>query len=316
MKRFLLNNLAVLFGAILLLVPSFAIGQTASRIAITPLNFELTVERGEVGGDQIRVLNSSYEEDVSVTMKVEDMFPEGEEGRVILQSPDEDLDTLAISRWVSFEPETFTLEPREQKNVRFTIEVPETADPGGHYAGLIAGTQEREIEGTGVGITHRIASLVLLTVPGEMIEDLSVVDFKTGKDYYEQGPITFESRFKNEGTVHIQPDATVLIEDIFGREVARVPVEKRNVLPDATRKIETEWNVGNLWGGRYTATLTGSYGMESLPIEEKQVTFWAFPWKAGIGIILVLIFFILTRKRWITIIKILIQGEKALSDNK
>ena len=315
MKKILPKNLTavILISAIFLLAADFTIAQGPRDIAVTPLNFEFTIERESSDGDYIQVLNPSYEDSVEVDMKTEDMFPEGEEGRVILGSPEEDLEAMAMSRWITFEPEEFSLEPRENKHVRFTIDVPENADPGGHYAGLVAGTGRSEIEGTGVALTQRIASLVLLTVPGEMEEDLSTIEFSTGENYYEYGPVVFSSRFENEGTVHVRPEAKISIEDIFGRGVDQISVEPRSVLPGAIRRIDTEWKEYGLWGIRYTATLDGVYGEDGNQLQSREVTFWAFPWKYGIAIILLIIFFILTRKRWITIIKILVLGEKALS---
>ena len=298
--------------------PLFSFSQErSSSIALTPLTFELTAERGGSVSERIRILNPSYERSTEVRMVVEDMFPEGEEGRVILQAEEEDLDILAISRWVSFEPEEFTLAPREERIVEFTINVPVDADTGGHYMGIIASIPPTRAEGTGVGIVHRVASLVLLTVPGEMREDLSIKDFEVSKKYYEHGPVVFYSRFENNGTVHLIPDAEIVIKNIFGSEVATVPVEKRNVLPSAVRRIESEWNINNLWGGYYTATIQGTYGSFSdNNFTPHSITFFAFPWKAGLVIIFVMIFFVLTRKRWIAVARILIKGEAGLSEKK
>ncbi len=301
-----------------LLLPFFSFAQDrGSRIALTPLTFELTAERGRSVTERIRILNPSYENSTDVRMVVEDMFPEGEEGRVLLQGGGEDMDVLAISRWVTFEPEEFTLSPREEKSVQFTINVPRDADTGGHYMGIIAGTSPREVEGTGVSIINRIASLILLTVPGEMKEDVFIESFSTSKKYYEKGPIVFESRFKNEGTVHLVPDAEIVVTNIIGQEVATVPVEKRNVLPNAIRRIDSDWGVDKLWGGFYTATIEGTYGRFSgSELNSQSVTFFAFPWKAGVVILLVIIFFIITRKRWIVIVRILVKGESSLPENR
>jgi len=309
---------AALFLVVFFLSKDFSLAQeTGRRIAVTPLTFELRAERGETAGDYIRVLNPSYEDDISVRMESEDMFPEGEEGRVILQGMEEDEDVLSMSRWIVFEPENFVLEPREEKNVRFTINVPTNANPGGYYAGMIAGTQPTDSGRPGVGIIQRIASLVLLTVPGEMREELSVFDFDVSRKYYEHGPITFETRFENTGTIHLVPDAHIVIKDILGREIASTSIEKRNVLPGAVRKIETEWNVGWLWGGFYTATVKGTYGeFSEKDITSASASFFAFPWKAGVVIVLVLLFFVLTRKRWATVVRILVKGEAALAEKK
>ncbi len=314
MKRFVLVNLlgGVVAGLILVVFLGLVTAQEGGgRIAVTPLTFEFTAERGQSDGDFIRVMNSSFDDDVRVRMEVEDMFPEGEEGRVVLQSPEEDLESIAISRWVRFDPEEFTLEPREERRVRFTIEVPEDASPGGHYAGLIASSADPIGPGA-VGVVQRIASLVLLTVPGEMEESLSVIDFGTATDYYDRGPATFVTRFENSGTVHLRPDAEIEIVDIFGREVDTVQVEKRNILPGAVRRIETDWDRDWLLGIRYTANLTGTYG-EDGSLNSVSTSFWAFPWRLGIALLALLLFFFVTRKRWISVFKILVFGEKGLS---
>ncbi len=316
MKKFFFIVVWIIFCAGFIFLLDYA---QAKRIAITPLNFDLKGKPGEKVEEVIRVLNPSYEETVTVKMTVEDMLPEGEEGKVILQLPTEEKTTIALSQWISFEPETFVLQPREEKPIKFIIQIPENADPGGHYAGIIAGVYDAAAPaGTGVGIITRIASLVLLTVEGEMKEDLKIVEFNA-PSYSEYGPIKFLSRFENKGTVHVQPKAEIKIEDIFGKEVARLSVEPRNVLPNSIRKIETEWDQKWFWGIRYKATLSGKYGIFGNPnysLAPVTITFWAFPWKIGLLIVAVIFFFIITRKRWWSALKILIKGEAGLAVKK
>ncbi len=314
MKRLFIIFVLIIFGV------GFGFGfnyTQAKRIALTPLNFDLKGKPGDKVEGVIRVLNPDYNEEITVKMTVEDMLPEGEEGRVILKLPPEEKTTISLAQWTTFDPETFVLEPREEKPVRFTIQIPENADPGGHYAGIIAGIYETAMsDKTGVGIVTRIASLVLLTVEGETIEDLRVVEF-TAPSYREYGPVKFLIRFENKGTVHVQPQAEIKIEDIFNKEVAELSVEPRNVLPNSIRKFETEWNQKWLWGLRYKATLFGSYGAYGSPNQSLTpitVTFWAFPWKIVLIIVAVIAFFILTRRRWLNALKVLIKGE--LSVNK
>jgi len=289
----------------------------AQGISVSPLNFRFEAEKGEVVEGEMMVMNSSFENSSNIEMQAEQMEPTGEDGGVSLietREVDEDtLEVLSIAHWIEFEPRQFSLEPREEKTVRFKISVPENATPGGHYVGVIAGSPaDTQIEGGGVGVTSRVASTALLTVAGDMIKDLSVVSLETDKGYYEYGPITFNSRFKNEGTVHIRPEAKITVTDFFGNEVDVIDVRDATVLPGAVRRVETVWEPDTLWMGRYEATLTGVYGEDGKSLGEVKVVFYAFPWKYGLAGLLVLVFFIITRKRWITIFKILIKGESAL----
>ncbi len=295
----------------------FAGPAESSHIALTPLVFELTGEKGQTAGEYVRVMNPSYDETIVVRMQTEDIFPEGEEGRVRLQMPAEERDPFSLSAWVTFEPESFILEPREEKPIRFIVNIPEYAEPGGHYAAILASTELSDgPAGVGVGIVQRIASLVLLTVPGEMKEDLTIAGFETSKGYYDSGPIKFAVRFENRGTIHLRPQALITVTDIFGRQTAEIRLEAKNVIPGAVRRIETEWPEKWLWAGKYTAVLTGTYGSDDLDFPLQSITFWAFPWKAGLILLIILIFFILTRKRWLTALKILIKGERAFSPRK
>ncbi len=175
---------------------------------------------------------------------------------------------------------------------------------------------------TGAAFTQRVGTLVLLTVPGEMKEELVISDFRKGriykdrgfeaKIYFEYGPVYFQAKFENRGTVHIRPVSQIVITDIFGRTVADLRLPQNNVLPNSTRKFEVPLEKKWLWVGRYTATLVGTYGRGNNSLEPAVINFWAFPWKIGAGIVVVLIFFILTRRRWITAFKILFVGERAL----
>ena len=299
---------------------AFSTVEASQDIAISPLNYEFDGEKGDVFEDSITVMNTSEEDVANVEMEAEDMFPEGEEGRVTLRAlrelDEEDQEVISMARWITFEPAEFSLDPRESKDVDFVIEVPENADPGGHYAGIIAGIPSGTVEGGGVGITNRVAARALLTVDGDMVEDLSMISFDTTNRYYEYGPVVFESRFENDGTVHITPDAKITIEDLMGRQVAELEVEGSTVLPNSIRRIETQWNEERLWRGKYEATLTGVYGEDGESLGEMTTTFYAFPWKYGLAGILVVVFFILTRKRWITILKILVKGEAALKEDE
>jgi len=153
--------------------------------------------------------------------------------------------------------------------------------------------------------------LLLLTVAGEVKEELIIKEF-LAPAFLEYGPVPFTIRFENKGTVHLRPRGFVTITNWWGKKVADVEFSQLNVIPGAIRKIETSWQ--NKWlFGKYTAMLVGSYGTANLPFNPPILTFWAFPWKVALGIIIVLIlvftFFYKTRRRWRLALKILIKGE-------
>ncbi|KPJ56953.1 hypothetical protein AMJ49_03510 [Parcubacteria bacterium DG_74_2] len=301
-KNFLL---ILIFGGLILAPAIFA----QVSIGISPLVFEITGNPGDVIENQVKIYNPS-DVTISIRMTVEDIAPTGEAGHVVVEPAE--TETYSIAKWTKSEPEEFVLKPKEEKWVKFTISIPENAEPGGHYGTIVAGSTQVVGGGiTGAVIVPRVGTLVLLVVPGQMEESLIVKDL-TAPKYSEYGPINFAIRFENEGTVHVKPKGQIVITNWLGKKVGSIPFPERNVLPEAIRKFEASWDKKWLWAGRYTATLTGSYGMNNLLLTPTVITFWAFPWKIGLVILAIIVFIILSRKRWLAAFKILIKGERVL----
>lgn len=299
------NFLLILIFSGLFLAPG-VLAQVS--LGLSPLIFELTGNPNDIIENQIKVSNPSSQI-VSINMTVEDIAPTGEIGLIVVE-PGE-TETYSIAKWTKTEPEEFTLNPGEEKRVKFTISVPHNAEPGGHYGVVVAGSNQIVGGPTGSAIAPRVGAIVLMTVPGAMKEYLTIKDL-TAPKYSEHGPINFSIRFENKGTVHVKPRALITITDFLGKKVTDVHITEMNVLPNAIRKFQASWNQKWLFGGRYTATLTGIYGASNIPLTPTVITFWVFPWKVGIIILIVLIFFILIRRRWIGALKVLIRGEKAI----
>ena len=311
--------------------------EVGQALSISPLTFELTANPGDILSNKIKVYNPSNSS-IIVKMEAEDFKAVGETGQVIV-TPEENI-TYSLKRWVKIDPVEFTLEPKEQKFVDFTIEVPGNAEPGGKYGSVLATTGGVMGGGlTGAGIAQKVGALLLLTVSGEVQEKLQVKEFIAGeiKDskttnpgetkrekvfnprrYFEYGPVSFEIKFENVGTVHVRPRGYVTITDWRGKKVKDIEFPQFNVIPGAVRKIETTWDCKWLFG-RYTATIVGSYGTTNLPFEPQVITFWAFPWKiiSGISLLIlaIIVFLFLTRRRWKLAMKILLKGEK-MAENK
>ncbi|MCX6224757.1 MAG: hypothetical protein NTV01_08415 [Bacteroidia bacterium] len=304
MKRKFLTFLVLLIGGTFFSQAVFAAG---ASLGISPVTFELTGRPGEVIENYLKVFNPSGDT-IGVKMEIEDIAPTGEEGFVTVEPPD--TETYSLARWIKTDPEEFELKPGEERQVKFTLTIPESAEPGGHYGTVLAATRAIIGSGnTGAAIVQRIGALVLLIVPGEMQENLIVKDF-SAPIFSEHGPINFSIKFENTGTVHVKPKGLITINNLLGRKSAVIPFPEKNVLPGGIRKIDTSWDKKWLWPGRYTAIVTGNYGISNAQMSPMVITFWVFPWKIGIVVLLFLVLLFLIRKRFIAAFKILIRGEK------
>jgi len=304
MKTKFLTFLVLLIGGTFF---SQAVFAAAASIGISPVTFELTGRPGEAIENYLKVFNPSSDT-IGVKMQIEDIAPTGEEGFVAVEPPE--TETYSLASWIKTDPEEFELKPGEERQVKFTLTIPENAEPGGHYGTVLAGTKAIMGSGsTGAAIVQRIGALVLLIVPGEMKEGLIVKDF-SAPIFSEYGPINFSVKFENTGTVHLKPTGLITINNLLGRNSAVIPFPERNVLPGGIRKIDVAWDKKLLWPGRYTAIITGNYGLNNAQMLPTAITFWVFPWKICLAALLVLILLFLIRKRFIAAFKILIRGEK------
>ncbi len=170
-----------------------------------------------------------------------------------------------LSDYISTELDHFTLQFGERISFQITITVPEDIEPGGHYGAIIISNESagqidsagNEVK-SGTQLTSRIGSLILMRVNGPVKESGNLESFNvSGPDkwFYQKIPTAFEIAFKNEGNVHLVPYGTVTIKNIFGSEIAQLPVDAYFALPDSIRYQTISWPGKKFSFGLYTAEL-------------------------------------------------------------
>ena len=195
----------------------------------------------------------------------------------------------SLSTWIDIDTGPVIIGPKKAKEINFSIKVPESAEPGGHYAAVFIGPSSSEdmeegqsesafYEG-GVSVRGNIGSLLIIRVEGEVYELAKIVGFNSKNKLWERPPITLKTRFHNFSNVHLKPVGFIDIFNIFGRKIDTLGVnkEKGNVLPVSIRMFETIWENKRAFG-RYTARLSMAYGEKNKVITE-ETAFWVFPWK-------------------------------------
>ncbi len=317
MKKFR-NNLVRIISLVFLLVVGLNIpfGQAQElsddtrSITISPLTYELSANPGEQISNKIKVINTSPQP-IFVTMEVEDFTAVGEGGGVVVQ--EQDNQTFSLASWVALSETQFTLAPAEQKIIDFTVSVPADGEPGGHYGSILAVVSPPDVlAGGGSGVAQKVGSLLLLSVAGEVKENLIVKEF-SAPVFFEKPPIDFILRFENKGTVHVRPRGFVSITNMFGKKEVDIPFPQKNVLPASIRKVDVRWDP-SLAIGKYTATLVANYGTENTPLVSSFV-FWVFPWKLAllvfVGLVIVITLLIKSRRRLRLALRILFRGDKS-----
>lgn len=199
---------------------------------------------------------------------------------------------------------------KEWTFIPFTINVPETAAFGYYYALVISPESVKTPENTSqTHLTGAVAIPILLAVQKDGMKfEGSFDEFKTNSNFYEYLPTNFMTTFNNTGNVHVKPVGSIFIKDMFGKQVAIVPINKEqgSVLPSAKRTFESTWTdsfiyyekqedgskklkfkfekILDLRIGKYTANALVVVSAKDRDYSyEKSTTFWVFPWKIVLG---------------------------------
>ncbi|MBU1349100.1 hypothetical protein KJ781_03455 [Patescibacteria group bacterium] len=299
-------SIAILIGVFGLL---FVLARPASAFTVSPIIIDLDIDSGKAAQGALRISNDA-EQTQTYFVSVQKFVAQGEEGQQEFL-PEED--RSGLSSWITPQARAVTLGPKETMDFTYVVNVPERAEPGGHYAAVFFSTRpDVQEDSSSVGMGAKTGILFLLKVPGDIKEDARVESFRvSGGSRIDRLPAYFELRIRNLGNVHFRPEGTIVIKNIFGSVAARVPVNPRRsaVLPNSIRRVETAWaktfdevegegfitGVKNEWRnfaiGRYTADLEAIYGSGKQTLRG-DVTFWVFPWRLtviAVSILLLLI---------------------------
>lgn len=310
-KKTSFSLLAILLTTTAIIFQTRVKGQespSTNGLSVSPPSFEISGNPGNTITNTVRLENMKTTA-VRLAVDKRNFTAIGEEGAVGLT---EDENTFSLASWITVDPADVVIPPKSTRTFTFSIKVPLNAEPGGHFGSLIFRTvPENTLTGSGASVAQEIGSLILLRLSGPTTEDAKTESFKTTKSFYEFGPITFEARVKNLGNVHLKPSGNITITNLLGQKVATVPLEPKNVLPGAIRKIEGTWDTK--WRiGQYTATTVIVYGANNTQLAS-VTTFVVLPYRLVLIILvaLIVIYLILHhyRKRLKLAWKILTSGK-------
>jgi len=293
------------------LTKHWAYAQDSNRgFTVSPLVFELSANPGDKLTQTLKVDNITNEP-MNIAADLRNFVARGEEGQPGLTTEDT---SFSLASWMEVTPAEGVIPAKGSQTFKLTISAPLNAEPGGHFGSVVFKTKPSTGEGN-IAVVQEIGALVLLKVAGEVKESANIESFSVKPGFSENGPFNFELRLKNSGNVHYKPIINITVTNMFGKEVARLQVDGRNVLPDSIRKFTAQFEKKWLWG-RHTATATVVYGSTN-QVLVAQTKFWAFPVKAGLitlGVIAVLaILGYLGRRRLKLAMKVLFGKEKEIS---
>jgi hypothetical protein len=222
-------------------------------------DFSIKLKPGEKKQVQIKVRNGSGEA-VALESKATDFIVADDGSTPIVVDTKTDL-RWSLASWLTLVPAEHQLKNEEIAVVNVLIEVPKDALPGGHYAMIYHRPLNVSIEAeSGAGISQRVGTLLYVVVDGPVNEEAYISRFNWPK-FLENGPVDFSLQIDNQSDVHINTKPVLKIYNLFGKEVANIEVEAKNIFPKSGREFYGTWN--RVWGlGYYKAVVEAAYGSQ------------------------------------------------------
>jgi len=287
----------ITFVALFGVKPNLAHAQSYN-IEVSPAKVNLKVEPGKTYTQSFRIGNFSGSTK-KLYFYTQDFTISNDAGTpMFLENVDPNSNTYSLTKWIDLPQTEVEIEDESFEDIEVKINIPEDAEAGGHYAAFFTQTEKPEGEtGSAIGSVGRIASLILLNVPGNVDEDLDLVSFFANKGvYFEDNPkVTFTTVLKNKGNVHAIPTGVIFVSggNNFNNRNLIYNQQQGAVLPDAPdRKIEQSFDVVKSSSfppiGKFNANLIVKYGSQNYELND-HTEFWLIPIKFTVIVLLALL---------------------------
>jgi uncharacterized membrane protein len=296
-SKLLIFLISFLLFSFLLRLPVFA--QESVILTVKPVRIgddnSLLLAPGEKKQIQVKVENNS-DRDLEIVSQVFD-FIVADDGTTPIPVIDQQDNRWSLASWITLAPAYNYLRAGGSATVNVLIEVPEDATPGGHYAMVLHSPNFTGVEGQRrAGITQRAGTLIYVLVDGAITETAYVSRFSVPR-FLEKGPVPMEIKIRNESDIHITPSPKITVKNIFGKEVATMVLDAKNVFPFTERDFSDVWD--KKWGfGPYTLSLEAAYG-----IQGQTMTAQAVIWLIPVTIIIIILLSILLIMAVVTMLK-------------
>jgi len=296
LKQYIQTNIRVIMAAIvaILLLAGFhssaANAQSANTLRVSPVRTDIQIEAGEQKIVEVTVTNVT-DQPLSVRPIQNDFIAGDESGTpALILDETEFAPSHSLKRFL--EPlQTAVIPAGESKTFEVVIIVPADAQAGGYF-GAVRFAPSSVADGGQVNLSASVASLILLTVPGDIVEKLDLTDFTiqqngvNGDVFRGSDDLQVAVRFQNTGNVQIGPFGKVSVlkgNDLIYEADFNNKTPRDVILPDGARAWDIPLeDLGDF--GYYSVTATFTYGENNQTIEITK-TFWIIPWSLVIGVL-------------------------------
>lgn len=201
---------------------------------------------------------------------------------------------------------SFSLAPKEIKDLKVTITIPKGV-AGGGYFGAVRIIPAANNTNKNVNLTASVASLMLVTVPGPVTEQMNIASFdvrrmNTKTNQLDSSSVLFTSnknlnavvRFDNSGNLQEEPFGKIILKKgskVLNSYEVNNTDPRGSVLPDSVRRFAVPLSgLGSF--GKYTIEGNFGYGTKG-QLLSASTSFYVVPLAAIIAAVVVLLVILL-----------------------
>lgn len=232
-------------------------------------------------------------EDAIFELLVRDTSVDPKTGAVVFLPQAKD-GPYSAKRWIYPEAISIPLHHGEQVSVTVSVRIPEKADAGDHMASVLLKRKNLDAGNGGIRVNPMSSSLFVITVLGDVVEDASFTGLSPAHRIFWKTPVELLATVQNRGTVHVSPEGTISISNIFGVKVDEIAVQRWKVLRESQEIRQLRWEPTfalGLYTARTDWKLSSPGTKGQLPLEQRVTRFWVIPLLPLI-IVLLAVFFV------------------------
>jgi hypothetical protein len=276
----LLLGIAMLVG-----LPTPASAQRSTSITISPLRTEAEVAPGFIFSGNFTVINSGSDQQ-TIELSAETFNVTNQSYDYLFKA-----DTPEAS-WVTFSKSTLVLQKDERTEIRYQVNVPQGAEPGGYYLALFATHSPSTDSSAGIAPTERVASLLYLGVAGEASRAGKLIQLNSPSVVFTS--TDWSALLQNTGTLHYRSKYTTATYTLFNQQLSSQE-DSRLILPNSVRLIEGSFDKPD-WLGIYKVVYAVGLGDASAE-EHSRWFLYLPPLQTGLILCIIAGLFVLIRQR-------------------
>ena len=257
----------------------------SQQLKVSPVRTDITINAGSTGTVRTIITNITSSP-ITVQPIENDFVAGGEEGQpALILSPDSYAPSHSLKRFMK-PLANVTIPPQASMPVTVSIVVPAAAQAGGYFGALrfapVLG--DGATGSTSVALGESVASLILMTVPGPTVEQLTLTNFEVQQDgssasnFRNPNDLSLFVRFENKGNLQEVPFGQMYVQK--GKKILYTynfnqAKPQSEILPDSFRR----WNIplkGMGKFGKYTVGAIITYGTKGQSIDISK-TIWIIP---------------------------------------